>query len=71
MRGNVNKECVTCAIKSRCMNWCCCINYATTGQINMVDGLVCFHEQIAVEVTDNIAEILFKAKNKTFISRFY
>ncbi len=70
-RGNVNKECLTCSIKNRCMNWCCCINYATTGQINMVDGLVCFHEQTAVEVTDNIAEILFKEKNKIFISRFY
>ncbi len=32
----------------------------------MLDGLFCFHEQVAVEVTDNIAEILFKEKNIHF-----
>lgn len=70
-RGNINTECIECSVKTRCMNWCSCINYATTGQINMIDGIVCFHERMAIEVTDKIAEILFKEKNKKFIERFY
>ena len=70
-RGNVNDECISCAIRSRCMNWCCCINYAMTGAIDSTDGILCFHERLAVEVADEVAQVLYAESNPTFLSRFY
>lgn len=70
-RGNINRECGDCAFKSRCMNWCCCINYATTGEIDKTDGIVCFHERTAIEIADEIGAKLFAEKNPAFLARFY
>lgn len=70
-RGNINRECGDCAFKSRCMNWCCCINYATTGEIDKTDGIVCFHERAAIEIADKIGAKLFEEKNPDFLTRFY
>jgi uncharacterized protein len=70
-RGCINTECSDCHIRNRCMNWCCCINYGMTGQINVTDGLICFHEQMAVSVADRVANFLYGEKNPWFISRYY
>ena len=70
-RGNVNADCMACAIRTRCMNWCCCINYAMTGAIDLTDGILCFHERTAVSVADHVAEVLYGESNPTFLSRFY
>jgi len=70
-RGNVNAECLSCGIRRRCMNWCCCINYALTGAIDRTDGIICFHERLAVEVADHAGETLFTEGNAPFLSRFY
>ncbi|MDP6524858.1 MAG: radical SAM protein [Kiritimatiellia bacterium] len=70
-RGNVNPDCLSCSIRSRCMNWCCCINYALTGTINRTDGIVCFHEQTAAAVADRIGSMLFEERCPAFLRRFY
>jgi uncharacterized protein len=70
-RGNVNGECVTCSYRRRCMNWCCCINYALTGAIDRTDGIVCFHERAAIAVADRVAAALFAEGNPAFLQRFY
>ncbi len=70
-RGNVNPDCLDCALKARCMNWCGCINYATTGHINRVHGVVCFHEQHAIEVADHVGSTLYNEANPSFLARFY
>lgn len=70
-RGNVNPECADCAIRHRCMNWCCCINYALTGEIDRTDGVVCFHEQLSVAVADRVASALYAEDNPLFLARFY
>ena len=70
-RGCVNSECLTCAIRDRCMNWCCCINYTITGAIDVTDGIVCFHEQMAVEIADRVGTILFEERNPAFLARYY
>jgi len=70
-RGNVNAECSACAIRHRCMNWCCCINYAMTGAIDATDGILCFHERSAIAVADQVAETLYNESNPSFLSRFY
>jgi len=70
-RGNRDEECGACDLRKRCMNWCGCINYATTGAINSVAGVVCFHEQLAIRVADRIAQVLFAERNPHFLTRFY
>jgi uncharacterized protein len=70
-RGNVNAECLTCGLRNRCMNWCCCINYTLTGAIDRTDGIVCFHERAAIEVADRVAACLYAEGNPAFLERFY
>jgi len=70
-RGCTNDECTGCAIRNRCMNWCCCINYTLTGAIDVTDGIVCFHERLAVDVADRVGRVLFEERNPLFLARFY
>jgi len=70
-KGNNDAECATCAVRSRCMNWCGCVNYTTTGSIDSAPGLVCFHEQLSIRVADQLAEVLYQEKNIAFLTRFY
>jgi len=70
-RGNIVVECSGCPLRPRCMNWCSCINLATTGAINRVAGIVCFHEKLSIEVADRAAAALFSEKNPTFLEKFY
>lgn len=70
-RGNVNPECSDCSVKHRCMNWCCCINYALTGRIDRTDGIVCFHERLAIKVADRVGGELYEEANPLFLQRFY
>lgn len=70
-KGNSNAECSSCTLRERCMNWCGCINYATTGHINQTDGRVCFHERLAIEVADAVANTLYTESNPAFLKQFY
>lgn len=70
-RGNVNAECISCKLRHRCMNWCCCINYAMTGAIDSTDGILCFHERLAIGVADEVAGILYNESNPRFLNQFY
>ena len=70
-RGNTNPECLTCAVKTRCVNWCGCINYATTGHIDRVAGDLCFHEQLCIREADRAAELLWSEQNPLFLRKYY
>jgi uncharacterized protein len=70
-RGNVDPDCLECALRSRCMNWCCCINYALTGAINATDGIICCHEQAAIAAADRAAEVLYAEGCPAFLARYY
>lgn len=70
-RGNRDAACADCALKTRCMNWCSCINYATTGRTDRVDGVVCHHERMVIAVADHIGATLFAEQNPAFLERFY
>ncbi len=70
-RGNRNPECMACPERHRCMNWCSCINYATTGAIDRVAGVVCFHERLAIAVADRVAAALYAESNPAFLEQFY
>jgi uncharacterized protein len=70
-RGNTVDECADCPVRDRCMNWCSCINYATTGAIDRVDGLVCYHERMVIAVADRVGATLFSERNPAFLAKFY
>jgi len=70
-RGNTVAECRDCPVRDRCMNWCACVNYATTGAINRVGGVVCFHERLSIELADRVAGRLFAEQNPSFLATFY
>lgn len=70
-RGGSNPECRECVLRERCMNWCGCINYATTGETDKVHEVVCFHEQLTIEVADRAAATLYDESNPYFLAKFY
>jgi uncharacterized protein len=65
------EECLDCDIVQRCMHWCGCVNYAMTGSVGEVDGLLCWFEQTVVLAADQAAEILYREANPGFLRRFY
>jgi len=70
-RGNTVAECQDCPVQARCMNWCGCINYATTGASDRVAGIVCFHERMSIEAADRVAAALYAERNPVFLAKFY
>ena len=70
-RGNTVKSCLACAVRDRCVNWCGCVNHATTGRTNEVAGIVCRHEQLCIEMADRAGSQLFAEGNPAFLAMFY
>ena len=70
-RGNRTPSCRSCGLRHRCMNWCGCINHATTGATDQVAGIVCFHERMSIAVADRVAEALYQERNPAFMAAFY
>ena len=64
-------ECRDCELVTRCMHWCGCVNYAMTGRVGEVDGLLCWIERALVAVADRAADTLFAERNERFLRRFY
>ena len=64
-------DCENCQVESRCIHFCGCVNWATTGTIGNVSGLLCEVEQTAIRCADEAAAILFREKNPAFLKRFY
>ena len=64
-------ECVSCAIRKRCNHYCACINKRATGFIDETSPILCRHEQILLPIADNLAERLYKKRDKLFIQKHY
>lgn len=70
-RGNDTAECRECPVRDRCVNWCGCVNYASTGMIHRVPGVVCHHEKLSIKTADQAAARLFAERNPAFLQFFY
>ena len=70
-KNRILEECMECDLALRCMHWCGCVNYAMTGSVGGVSGLLCWFEQTVIEAADYAAETLYAEKNPGFINRFY
>lgn len=66
-----NEICKKCAIRTRCKHMCACRNYSLTNNIQELSPIVCETEKILIEVSDKMAERLYKQNSKTFIQKFY
>ena len=65
--GNKNPACRDCPIASRCVNWCTCVNYFSTGRTDLVGPVTCFIEKKSIELADKVAGILYREKNPGFL----
>ena len=70
-KNAVLEDCADCEGISRCMHWCGCVNYAMTGQVGEVSGLLCWFERQLMACADEAANTLFGEKNPAFLERFY
>jgi uncharacterized protein len=72
---NLNEEekesCKECAIRKRCNHYCGCMNKQTTGSIEKVSPIQCYHERLLLPIADKLAEKLFKKKSPMFIQKHY
>lgn len=64
-------ECSGCAIEERCSNWCSCISWSTTGQLNGTSPVLCEYQRILMPIADSVANSLWKKKNPVFIHKHY
>lgn len=69
--GVENEICKECSINRRCKHTCACKNYLTTKDINGLSPLICELERIIIEISDNMAEELYKQNSKLFIQKYY
>lgn len=65
------QSCISCAIRKRCNHYCGCMNKQSTGSINMVSSVQCFHERLLMPIADRLAEKLYKKKSAMFIQKHY
>ncbi|HEY9059032.1 MAG TPA: radical SAM protein [Pseudobacteroides sp.] len=71
-RNEEEKEgCKDCAVRKRCNHHCGCLNFQTTGSIDMVSPVLCAHERIVMPVADRLAERLYKKRSEMFIQKHY
>ena len=63
--------CKECLVKKRCKHTCACRNYLTTKDINGLSPLNCEFERIIIEISDKLAEKLYKQNSKLFIQKYY
>ena len=70
-RGPTDDVCDGCGVLSRCMSFCACANRAETGSIGVPGGLLCWHEQMAIRVADEVGAALWRARDRRFVQRVY
>ncbi len=71
---NSNKEneiCLNCSIRKRCKHTCACRNYVITNNVNELSPIICETEKILIEVSDKMAEKLYRKNSKMFIQKYY
>ncbi len=70
-KNEPDDECTSCALRPRCMHWCGCANYETTGRVDRTAPVVCWFERCFIAEGDRVANILYGERNVTFLRRFY
>ena len=64
-------QCSECSLDGRCITYCPCLNWDTTGSMSKIPGILCAYESMIVPIADRIARTLFKEKNGSFMKKHY
>lgn len=70
-KNQPDAECEACDLRPRCMHWCGCANFETTGDVGQVSPMVCWFERCFIAEADRVANTLYGEKDPTFLRRFY
>jgi len=70
-KNTPDPECAACEHQPRCMHWCGCANYETTGDVAKVSPIICWFERCFIAESDRVANILYAEEDPTFLRRFY
>lgn len=63
--------CLECEINKRCKHTCGCLNILTTKNPVITSPLVCETERMFIEISDKLAEKLYKERIETFYKKEY
>ncbi|MCA9665319.1 MAG: radical SAM protein [Myxococcales bacterium] len=66
-----DEECAACPLSERCMRWCGCANYETTGSVAHVSAVQCWFERCFIAEADRVANVLYTEGVPAFTRRFY
>jgi uncharacterized protein len=70
-KNTPDPECQRCELRPRCMHWCGCANYETSGNVGQVSPIICWFERCFIAEADRVANALYTERNPTFLRRFY
>lgn len=71
LQTDENDICKECKIKKRCKHTCGCLNILTTENPTEVSPLTCENERMIIEVSDKLADRLYKEKIPIFYAKEY
>lgn len=66
-----SEACGDCALAERCNNWCACLNWQTTGELDQISPLQCTHERVVLGAADKAAGRLYKKRAPLFLRKHY
>jgi len=69
--NNHNDICSSCKIKNRCRHTCGCLNIITSGDFTKTSALICETERMLIEISDKLAEKLYKEGSTAFYKKNY
>jgi uncharacterized protein len=62
----INRDCIDCALRDHCMNWCGCSNLFSTGFYNRVSPFLCASEKAAIQAAFEALETLERKGEASF-----
>ncbi len=65
------ESCRGCALLGRCANFCGCVNWRSTGRVDMVPPIICEYEKMLMPIVDRLANRLWKKRVPLFKRKFY
>ena len=65
------KQCKDCPLRPRCTHTCSCLNWQTTGNITEISPILCTHEQILIDISDRLGNLLYRRRDPRFIQKHY
>lgn len=65
-----NETCKTCSIRNRCKHICPCKNYLVAQDANVLSPIICETERMMIDISDKIAEKLYKSNSKLFLKKY-